>query len=207
MPLTDVARIAPSRLAEYASVPIAFRVTHRLVLPPLGHDGRVLLHAEPVREPYLKNYDALPGMSPTAWPSRFDIRDWGLLLASRHGNAVGGAAIVPSPAVVSGTSASENAATLWDLRVAPEHRRQGVGELLFRAAEQWAMRHGFRTLAVETQDVNVPACRFYERMGCRLLRYETGVYVDAPGEARLDWERRLEVDAEQGDVMSTSGLS
>jgi GNAT superfamily N-acetyltransferase len=80
---------------------------------------------------------------------------------------------------------------LGPLSEAPEHRREHVGEALFRAAERWAQRNAFRAIAVETQDVNVTAARFYEAMGCALLSFEPSAYPDVPGEARLVYGRPL----------------
>jgi GNAT superfamily N-acetyltransferase len=83
---------------------------------------------------------------------------------------------------------------LGPLSVAPEHRREHVGEALFRAAERWAQRNAFRAIAVETQDVNVAAARFYEAMGCVLLSFESDAYPDVPGEGRLVFHRRLSAE-------------
>jgi ribosomal protein S18 acetylase RimI-like enzyme len=59
-------------------------------------------------------------------------------------------------------------AALWDIRVHPDWRGQGIGRRLFHAAARWARARGCRLLKIETQNVNVRACRFYQRMGCRL---------------------------------------
>ena len=57
---------------------------------------------------------------------------------------------------------------LWDIRVNPDCRGQGVGSALFQQAEAWGRAHGCRQLKVETQNINVNACRFYRAMGCEL---------------------------------------
>ncbi|MFC1705385.1 GNAT family N-acetyltransferase [Planctomycetota bacterium] len=57
-------------------------------------------------------------------------------------------------------------AVLWDLRVAEDVRGQGVGSALFGAAERFAIARECRQLKVETQNVNVPARKFYVRQGC-----------------------------------------
>jgi GNAT superfamily N-acetyltransferase len=56
-------------------------------------------------------------------------------------------------------------AVLWDIRVQPERRGRGVGKALFYASVDWACRRGCRQLKVETQNVNVAACRFYASQG------------------------------------------
>jgi ribosomal protein S18 acetylase RimI-like enzyme len=82
-------------------------------------------------------------------------------------------------------------AVVWDIRVAAEFQRRGVGGRLFRAAEAWAAAKGCRQLKVETQNVNVPACRFYLRMGCTLGSIDRFAYPDLPDEIQLVWYRDL----------------
>ena len=65
-------------------------------------------------------------------------------------------------------------AVLWDIRVSPEARRQGVGSALFERVAAWAQLHGCRQLKIETQNTNVRACRFYERQGCQLRAIDRG---------------------------------
>jgi GNAT superfamily N-acetyltransferase len=82
-------------------------------------------------------------------------------------------------------------AVLWDLRVAPEARGQGVGAALFQAAEAWAAARGCRQMKVETQNVNVPACRFYASQGCVLGAIHRFAYPELPHEVQLLWYRDL----------------
>jgi GNAT superfamily N-acetyltransferase len=179
----------PSQLAEYAAVPIAFRVTHRVARADSGQ--RAPLREVLVPESYEKDYDALAGGSPREWAARFDLSHWGLFAARRDGVLLGGAAVAPVMEVMADVELPRGAAALWDLRVAPARRGEGIGTALFRAAERWALDRRCAWLVVETQDVNVAACRFYEAMGCRLASFEEDGYADVPGEARLIWHRRL----------------
>ena len=82
-------------------------------------------------------------------------------------------------------------ARLWDIRVSPHVRRAGVGTALFRRAEKWTSEHGCRALEMETQSVNVPACRFYERQGCFLRAASRGAYPEFPDEVQLIWRKML----------------
>ena len=82
-------------------------------------------------------------------------------------------------------------AAIWDIRVEPTRRRTGVGDILFHAAEDWARSRGARTLIVETQNINVPACRFYDRMGCSLAAINRLAYRDLPEEVQLVWSKVL----------------
>lgn len=87
-----------------------------------------------------KDYDAIPGESPTMWAARFDLTHW---------------------------------------------RGHGVGAALFSAAEKWALARGAAWLKVETQSVNVPACRFYARQGCVLGAVHRFAYPALPDEMQL----------------------
>jgi ribosomal protein S18 acetylase RimI-like enzyme len=187
----EIAEVDASRLVEYAAVPSTYRVTQRLVRLPSTSHVLESLSVESVATPYDKDYDAPPGMPPMSWSTHFDLRPWGLLIARRSGRAIGAAAIAPSIAVMPEVQWTEPTTVLWDLRVAPEHRREGIGAALFRAAERWALRNAYGAIAVETQDVNVTAARFYEAMGCALLSFEPSAYPDVPGEARLVYGRPL----------------
>jgi GNAT superfamily N-acetyltransferase len=85
----------------------------------------------------------------------------------------------------------DDLAVLWDLRVAPEVRGRGVGSGLFRAAEAWARARGCRRMKMETQDINVPACRFYARRGFVLRAADRFAYRGFPAETQLLWYEDL----------------
>lgn len=61
-----------------------------------------------------------------------------------------------------------NTAWIWNIMLDVSARRQGVGRALFGRAIGWARARGYRALVLETQTNNVPACKFYARLGCRL---------------------------------------
>ena len=51
-------------------------------------------------------------------------------------------------------------------------------------------RRGGR-LKVETQNINVPACRFYEAQGCILRAIDRCAYPQLPNEVRMLWYKDL----------------
>ncbi|HEU4629742.1 MAG TPA: GNAT family N-acetyltransferase [Gemmatimonadaceae bacterium] len=196
----------PAALADYARVPIAFQVRERLaVAAPAAGLGGLPLVVEPVPLPYTKDYDALPGQHPTAWPGRFDLAHWRILSAWVDGARAGGAVVAWDTPGVDLLHGRTDLALLWDLRVAPTHRRRGVGAALFAAAETWARARGARWLAVETQNVNVPACRFYARQGCTLGAVHRFAYPTLPDEVQLLWYKPLGHDREQAAPMPQAG--
>jgi len=182
----------PTRLAEYAQVPMGFTVAERIddqALAPLRDAASV--QAVAVSPPYCKDYDSYPGGHPSEWPRQFDLSRWTILAAYDGARRVGGVVIIVDDPQIDLLRDCPAGALLWDLRVAPEARRQGVGSALVEAAERRAREGGARSLRVETQDVNVPACRFYHAKGFRVERATPGAYAELPSEVQLIWRKPL----------------
>lgn len=78
------------------------------------------------------------------------------------------------------------------LYVAASHRGRGIGRALVQEMEAFARRVGGRSLWVETPNVNVPAIRFYRRMGFRLCGLDDSLYGPGGGETALFFVRELE---------------
>jgi GNAT superfamily N-acetyltransferase len=161
----------------------------RFLVEPIGGglDG-FQLHEETVAEPFVKDYGS---DGPTDWAETFDLSGWGIFLALAGSRPVGGAAVATgAPVYPMDRFQREDLAVLWDIRVHPEYRRQGIGTQLFGYAADWAQRNGFGQLGVETQSVNVPACRFYAGQGCELGAIHRFGYAGRPDvadEAMLLW--------------------
>ncbi len=85
-----------SFLDMYCQISIAFNVSSILFPPNADCNLSSLLQSERKLETsYLKNYDQLPGNSPSDWPKRFDMTEW-LLFSVRIGNKAVGAAAIAS---------------------------------------------------------------------------------------------------------------
>jgi ribosomal protein S18 acetylase RimI-like enzyme len=125
------------------------------------------------------------------WLERFDTSRWGLIRGRRGGRMVGGAAIAFNTPGVRMLGGRDDIAVLWDIRVSPEERGAGLGSALFQAATGWAVARGCEWLKVETQNVNVAACRFYQKMGCTLGAIDPFAYLDLPDEVQLLWWKAL----------------
>jgi ribosomal protein S18 acetylase RimI-like enzyme len=195
----EISEESSAILPEYARIATVFEVARVLDVSPIpGRDAatdapgeRFVLTERRLPRPYVKNYDAVTGDAPTAWAKRFDLSRWRFFLARAAGRAVGAAAVAFDTPGVEMLDGRRDLAVLWDIRVAPESRGQGVGVSLFRAASAWAISKGCRSLKIETQNNNVAACRFYERMGCRLMAANPGVYLDLPHETQMLWYKEL----------------
>ena len=188
----EVRQESIAALAEYAGIPIAFEVNEMfdVATDPSG-GGRFTLSARRVPTPYHKDYDALMGQSPAQWSQRFDVSKWGFFSARVGGERVGGAAVAYDTPTLDMLEGRLDLAVLWDIRVVPSKRRCGVGSALFEAVELWASARGCRQLKVETQNINVAACRFYAQQGYVLRAAHRGAYPELPNEIQLLWYKNL----------------
>jgi GNAT superfamily N-acetyltransferase len=177
---------SPVSLPEYARVSIAFRVESRFRIERLdGGLGGLRFSLESV-EPYVKDYDTVLEDRPTQWPLLWDLSNWGFLSAFAGDERVGGAAIAWKTAGLPMLGGRDDVAILWDLRVHPSFRGQGIGRRLFGHALRWAAERGCTRLDVETQNINVPACRFYAHEGCVLRSVDFHAYGELD-EVQLIW--------------------
>jgi len=196
----EVAQVGVELLPLYAQVPIRFEVSEVLEVEAVnGGLGGLRLVLHPVDHPYVKDYDAQGGgqEGPVHWPERFDVRRWGFFLAC--GDAldcdparahIGGATVAVHSPDVHMLENRADLAVLWDIRVQPDARGQGIGSKLFAEAARWARAQGCRQLKVETQNVNVQACRFYAKQGCELggiERYGYAGCAEVSHEVMLLW--------------------
>ena len=179
-------------LADLAQVPIAFEVSRVFDIRLRDGIPAEFVSRERILDvPYAKDYDAIAGEGPTQWARRFDVSNWGLIVARAGGRRVGGAVIAWNTPGMSMLEGRSDLAVLWDIRVAPDLRGKGVGSALFRAAESWAVARGCRQLKVETQNINVTACRLYARQGCRLAAVHPLAYPEFPEEIQMLWCKDL----------------
>jgi streptothricin acetyltransferase len=67
-------------------------------------------------------------------------------------------------------------ANIWSIRVDPPFRRLGVGRRLMEQAVRWTRERGLPGVVLETQNINLAACRFYESCGFTLRGLDTYLY-------------------------------
>ncbi len=86
---------------------------------------------------------------------------------------------------------------IWNIMLDTAIRGQGVGRALFQRAVDWARQLGYRALVLETQTNNVPACKFYAAMGCRLEGIREMLYTNRDierNEVAIFWVYSLQED-------------
>ena len=181
----------PDILPQYEKVSIAFRVETHFIVSPIENGLGGLKFVEESVAPYIKDYDAFENERPSAWSKRFDISRWGIFSVFDAKQRIGGAAVAWHTPEVEMLEGREDLACLWDLRVHTDYRGKGVGHLLFAHAVEWARQKRCHLLKVETQNINVPACRFYARQGCELRGMNRYAYGEESDETQLLWYQDL----------------
>ena len=176
-----IQQVGAERLSAYAKIPIAFevRTLFRVDVADGGLGGINLREIE-LSEPYIKDYDAYPDSGPEAWAKRFDITRFDFFMASEGETPRGAATVVYDAPGIDMLGGRKDLVVLWDIRVHPTVRRSGIGTELFEHVVRWSRERDLRQLKIETQNINVPACRFYAGRGCRLGEINRYAYAQDP---------------------------
>jgi ribosomal protein S18 acetylase RimI-like enzyme len=112
------------------------------------------------------------------------VVEHGLSLGAFKGEALVGIAIA-EPRRWNGTL------WVWELHVHAGYRGQGIGRRLMEEMALLAVGAGLWMIVCETQNTNVPAIRFYRRMGFELDGLDLSLYSSELDEVALFMKRRL----------------
>ena len=145
-----------------------------------GGLGGMRLTEEAVDPPYVKDYDASEEGGPERWAGKFDLANWGIFIGYEDSSPICCATVAYDTPGVHMLAGRRDLAVLWDIRVAPRMRRSGTGTRIFTHALEWARGLGAGQMKIETQNTNVPACRFYQARGCRLGEINMHAYAHDP---------------------------
>lgn len=113
--------------------------------------------------PYTKMYP----IEETDYDAFIDQEDQILYLALLNERVVGQITV---------QKAWNNYAYIDDLKVDRSLRGKGIGAQLMTQAIAWARAKGTPGLSLETQNNNVRACRFYEKMGFKIGGFDRFLY-------------------------------
>ncbi|HEY40498.1 MAG TPA: GNAT family N-acetyltransferase [Dehalococcoidia bacterium] len=179
--------VSEALLKKYSTIPLSVEVNSVLDIELLQDGlGGVVFHERELDSPLMKYIEDEPDEIIT-WPESFDTGRWAVITAEEGGKLTGGLTIAcRNPEIINNRilMGIDDLAVVWDIRVRPGYRRQGIGTQLFGKAIEWSRSRGYKQLSVETQNTNVPACRFYIKQGCRLgginryAYYHNPSYVD-----------------------------
>lgn len=188
----EIRQETSSNLDIYGEISIAFTVysIFDIVAVQNGLGGLSLVERE-LDAPFVKDYDSDGAGKPTQWPKRFDTRNWVIFSAYDKNQHIGGVTIAWKTPELDLVPYRKENVLIWDLRVRPDMRSQGVGRELFSAVIAWAKSQDCRDIIVETQNINVPACRFYAKQGFELFSIDPLAYSGLPNEIQLLWRLKI----------------
>lgn len=155
---TRIQRLSKLHPSDISHMDCSFRVEY-MATPPF--EETALNHISSIA-PYNKTYD---------FESDFQVNDHNpsvIIVANSAENIIEGYMMVSLD--------WNNCVIIEDFCVDSKHRGKGIGKLLMDEAVRWTTQIGLGTIRLETQNTNVPACRFYERYGFRLGGYDLYLY-------------------------------
>ncbi len=188
----SIEKIDEKSYEAYDAIPNHFRVASILEVNIIdGGLGGFRLTEQSIPNPYDKHFGPVGDNGPSSWARQFDLKPWGIFLAQNGADPIGGAAVAVGSSIYPiDHFQRKDMVVLWDLRVHPSVRQRGIGERLFHTAAKWARQNGFGQLGMETQNINVPICRFLVKQGCVLGAIHRFGYAGCPEvshEAMLLW--------------------
>ena len=139
------------------------------------------------------DYDKIEDEKPTCWQKQWDISNWCIFSAFEGTQRVGGVAVAWKTPGIYMLEDCDDVTALWDIRVHSDYRGRGIGTKLFKRAVDWARNKGCRSIKIETQNINIPACQLYEKQGCTLGAINRYAYHDFPEVIQLIWYLELQM--------------
>jgi ribosomal protein S18 acetylase RimI-like enzyme len=67
---------------------------------------------------------------------------------------------------------------IWEFHIDPEYQQRGMGRQLMEALAEIGKRAGCRVMVCETQNTNVPAIRFYRKVGFEVGAIDFSYYTN-----------------------------
>lgn len=173
-------------LDEYAKISIKFEVSSIYVLELCDKGLGGVIFKEKQVTPYVKDYDTMDD-NPSHLLDKFDLRHWCVVLAYHESKLVGGAIIAFDTEGINMLEGRSDLAVLWDIRIDEPYRGRGVGRKIVQECISWAKQKKCNRLKIETQNINVNACRFYAGQGAELSNINKYCYGDFPEEIQFIW--------------------
>jgi GNAT superfamily N-acetyltransferase len=187
-PVLELCAEPVTDLRQHSAIPSIFETSYVLEVRASGCNFE--LEECTLSEPLRKTYDDYE--DPLAWSRDFDTSQWVLISAFVGGERVGGVIVAAHTAGVEMLEGRSDLAVVWDLRVAPAHRRHSIAASLLAAAQTWASTASCIELKVETQNTNPAACKLYLSNGFILSAAQHHAYRELPDDVRLIWRKRLD---------------
>jgi len=154
-----------------------FKVTRRII--PKYENEKWTYTEEIFPEPYVKRYE-----NDEVDSSYIEGKGKAIFLFYDDNNCIGNLKL---------RSNWNGFALIEDITVARNHRQQGIGGVLLKKAAEWARQNNLIGLMLETQDVNLSACRFYAKNNFVIGAVDTMLYSNFPtaNEKAIFWYHKF----------------
>ena len=172
---------------QYAEMPM-YVETDKIIkcIPIGGGTGGFRLSEQTIDPPFRETFENTDD-DPFPRHKKRDVSNWAIFVVKNNETIVGGCVVAVRTEGIYMLEDRTDMAVLWDIRVRPEYKRSGIGSRLFQSAKVFAVESDCKLLKIETQNVNVPACHFYQKQGCHLAGMNMHAYSKYPEEVQLLW--------------------
>lgn len=119
------------------------------------------------------------------WKNNIDFSQSKIYIAESNNQWIGGCIVVTNSPKIHMLNQNMSHSVLWDIRVHDSFKHMHIGSSLFNKAVAFAKFKGCKKMIIETQNNNVPAILFYEKMGAYLHEVNKNYYEDYPDEDQL----------------------
>lgn len=158
----------PPHLTQLPQIITGYVTTQTYVIAKVEHEAAVTfsLTLQPLPAPKTITTNHL---DETELARLGEVVSAGLSLGAFVGEQLVGVALAS-------TEAWNRSLRVWEFHVAGPWRRQGIGRRLMAGVVETAVSHHLRVIVCETQSQNVPAIRFYRKMGFALDSIDLSFY-------------------------------
>ncbi|MFW9914028.1 MAG: GNAT family N-acetyltransferase [Candidatus Thorarchaeota archaeon] len=160
--LLNIEQISSENLNDFYRIDNSFKVSSVIELSMV--QGEIQYEVKEVAESWEKKYDEIRDFDPA---SVIDSETAVIFLAYIEDEIAGKIVLKKH---------WNNFAHIEDIAVDRSFRRQGIGKQLLHRAIRWAREKNFPGISLETQDVNVGACRLYESCGFHIGGFDKSLY-------------------------------
>jgi ribosomal protein S18 acetylase RimI-like enzyme len=173
-------KVDKTYFTQYDLIPMRVHVSSYYKIDKINRGLGGFNLVETTIEPYLKDFCTGEDETVIRWERQWDISNWAFFMAFDGEKPIGAATIVSRTKGMNMLSNRDDLAVLWDIRVDDAYKQQKVGQTLFDMAANWCRSQGFVQMKIESQNNNVPACKFYHKQGATLSVIDEYAYYNEP---------------------------
>lgn len=169
MPGIQIAKLSQISREDLRRLVSGYTSSEKYIVSKLEDEQhtQITLELAPLEPPFVKRF----GRDDELERQYDDLLPQGLSLGAYDGSYLAGIAIAEK-------REWNKTLWLWELHVEPDYQRQGIGSRLVHGLVRLAENNECRLIACETQNTNVPAIRFYRKMGFEIEGVDLSYYTN-----------------------------